>query len=188
MISFLNSSAGFTGKKCEIECPDNKYGPNCLFTCNCENDAKCDRINGTCICSKGYTGPTCADRECPLGKYGLDDGCNKQCQCHSNNTIRCDPFDGTCKCKPGFKDYCYKQCSPPYYGDDCKRICDCENGLCHHITGDCICNAGWTGEKCLKQCFAGTYGIGCAQKCICFGNVRCNPENGQVRDFFQKFQ
>lgn len=88
------------GKNCEIDCPDDKYGPNCYSTCRCLNGATCDRFTGKCLCSKGYSGEICNVRECPPGKFGYDTNCDKDCHCYMNNTIRCDPFDGSCKCKP----------------------------------------------------------------------------------------
>lgn len=81
---------GFTGKSCEksrslmfvqrccshdlsisfnplmlffsIECPSDKYGLDCKSQCNCENGATCDRINGACHCSAGWSGPKCSQR------------------------------------------------------------------------------------------------------------------------------
>lgn len=192
---------GYTGDKCQNECFKGQYGLNCSKKCECFNDAPCDLATGVCNCPKGYSGVKCEIRNCAYGKYGLN--CENICQCSNVTTAACDPFDGTCKCKPvstsfelvnhnhvlfriqGFtsKSLCHKQCPQPYYGDNCKQICSCKNGLCHHITGECICYSGWSGPNCEKPCSSGTYGVGCSQKCLCFANLKCNPENGQVTSF-----
>ncbi|OPL33887.1 LOW QUALITY PROTEIN: multiple 10 epidermal growth factor-like domains protein, partial [Mytilus galloprovincialis] len=60
------------------------------------------------------------------------------------------------------------ECSSGYYGAGCLQRCGClENQHCHHVTGDCQCEAGKKGLHCNETCDAGTYGIDCAERCSC---------------------
>lgn len=41
-------------------------------------------------------------------------------------------------------------CPHAFYGLDCGQMCECRNGArCHHITGACLCTAGWAGPHCI---------------------------------------
>lgn len=41
-------------------------------------------------------------------------------------------------------------CPDGFYGLDCGQMCECRNGArCHHITGACLCTAGWAGPHCI---------------------------------------
>lgn len=44
------------------ECDVGRYGVMCLGRCFC-NGHPCDRVNGLCNCSAGYTGVTCEQRK-----------------------------------------------------------------------------------------------------------------------------
>ena len=38
------------------------------------------------------------------------------------------------------------------YGPGCEYSCYCnDNGVCHHVTGTCICNTGYTGPHCMES-------------------------------------
>lgn len=74
--------------RCQDECPVGTYGPQCAHKCDCQNGAKCYHINGACLCNEGFKGPSCQDRFCPTGLYGLI--CDKYCPCKAANTLRCD--------------------------------------------------------------------------------------------------
>jgi len=40
--------------------------------------------------------------------------------------------------------------------------CMCENAArCDHVTGDCHCSPGWTGEDCSQTCRPGHWGVDC---------------------------
>ena len=42
--------------------------------------------------------------------------------------------------------------------------CLCENAArCDHVTGDCHCSPGWTGEDCSQTCRPGYWGVECRQ-------------------------
>lgn len=72
--------------RCRDECPVGTYGPQCAHKCDCQNGAKCYHINGACLCNEGFKGPSCQDRFCPNGIYGLL--CDKDCPCKMANTLR----------------------------------------------------------------------------------------------------
>lgn len=74
-------------RRCQDECPVGTYGPQCAHKCDCQNGAKCYHINGACLCNEGFKGPSCQDRFCPTGLYGLI--CDKYCPCKAANTLRC---------------------------------------------------------------------------------------------------
>lgn len=39
---------------------------------------------------------------------------------------------------------CEDLCPPGKHGQQCEERCPCQNGgVCHHVTGDCSCPAGW---------------------------------------------
>ncbi len=133
----------------------------------CENEASCDHIIGDCDCTAGWTGLLC------------DDGKNSQ---KSNKITILHRLT---------------ECPEGYYGDDCAGVCACENvARCDHITGECNCPAGWTGEACsegkynlqhlmqviidyIAECEEGTYGPDCIHDCECRTRVEsCNRFNG----------
>ena len=42
--------------------------------------------------------------------------------------------------------------------------CMCENAArCDHVTGDCHCSPGWTGEDCSQTCRPGYWGVECRE-------------------------
>ena len=41
-----------------IECPPNRFGPECSYECECERGT-CDPVNGFCTCPEKYIGATC---------------------------------------------------------------------------------------------------------------------------------
>lgn len=39
---------------------------------------------------------------------------------------------------------CEDLCPPGKHGPQCEERCPCQNGgVCHHVTGECSCPAGW---------------------------------------------
>lgn len=60
------------------------------------------------------------------------------------------------------------------------KLCDCHNGAnCSPVNGTCVCQDGYTGEKCDIPCEKGYYGKNCSQKCVCVGEMRCDPVDGE---------
>lgn len=77
--------------------------------------------------------------------------------------------------------HCDRPCDEGTYGKDCTKQCDCRNaGACNPQTGQCTCNAGWTGTMCEKKCPFGTFGFNCSQFCDCnFNNtIMCDAVDG----------
>ncbi|KAL1007598.1 hypothetical protein UPYG_G00088920 [Umbra pygmaea] len=44
---------------CELKCPPGTFGYGCQQLCECQNNATCDYVTGTCYCSIGYKGIRC---------------------------------------------------------------------------------------------------------------------------------
>lgn len=92
----------------------------------------------------------------------------------------------------------FSACLPGTFGADCSQVCTCPHGTsCHHISGECGCPPGYTGNSCeqsecswtltltrpavrsrsdvisldvifsLAACLPGTYGLDCNQVCQC---------------------
>lgn len=96
---FCTCPKGYTGDKCELECPNGQYGLNCSEACRCQNNGTCHHISGECRCAAGFTGPLCTET-CPDGKHGQE--CKQECKCQNNG--KCDPHTGVCECPPGMSD------------------------------------------------------------------------------------
>lgn len=47
------------GVHCDSVCPDGRWGPNCSYSCTCENGGSCSLEDGTCVCPPGYRGTNC---------------------------------------------------------------------------------------------------------------------------------
>ncbi|XP_063402083.1 multiple epidermal growth factor-like domains protein 10 isoform X2 [Mytilus trossulus] len=88
-------------------------------------------------------------------------------------------FDGSnCKCPFGWKgDCCNEACNYQYFGVDCQEKCECENGICNHVTGNCTCQPGWTGKTCNDTCNYQNFGVDCQEKCECENGI-CNHVTG----------
>ena len=44
---------------CHTVCPQGMYGSNCSQTCQCQNGAACNAVDGSCTCRPSYHGPLC---------------------------------------------------------------------------------------------------------------------------------
>lgn len=61
-------------------------------------------------------------------------------------------------------------CPDGFYGLDCGQMCECRNGArCHHITGACLCTAGWAGPHCILGNGSHIIKMGCE------GGPHCSP-------------
>lgn len=50
---------GYHGDNCSASCDLGWYGYQCNQQCQCENNATCDPVSGSCICPPGFTGKLC---------------------------------------------------------------------------------------------------------------------------------
>lgn len=82
-----------------------------------------------------------------------------------------------------------RACPADKYGDNCTEQCpECKNGgVCHDITGVCICPPGFNGKTCEKACPPGYFGQTCKMSCpeevtsqgnsaSCKGYLICFPD------------
>ncbi|XP_078528472.1 tyrosine-protein kinase receptor Tie-1 [Lissotriton helveticus] len=73
-------------------------------------------------------------------------------------------------------------CASKKWGSRCEKECpDCLNGgICHDITGECVCPPGFMGTRCEKACREGRFGHNCQEVCkkdhSCHGLSFCLPD------------
>ncbi|XP_066282419.1 uncharacterized protein [Branchiostoma lanceolatum] len=56
---------GLYGDECEHTCAPGRFGLQCSRDCNCQNNAPCDPVNGSCICAEGQLGEFCQNVPIP---------------------------------------------------------------------------------------------------------------------------
>ncbi|PWA31959.1 hypothetical protein CCH79_00019274 [Gambusia affinis] len=75
------------------------------------------------------------------------------------------------------------ECPVGTFGAGCAKSCHCmNNNQCIHINGTCLCDAGYTGEKCdIRLCPEDRYGLRCNKNCPCHTprTLRCHPVSGK---------
>ncbi|XP_063402079.1 multiple epidermal growth factor-like domains protein 10 [Mytilus trossulus] len=130
---------------------------------------------------------------CP-GRQSYDHCINKRCRkaqsdIWQSSACNQDCYNGgvfernKCKCSAGWQGYCCnKACEFPYFGDNCLQQCDCEHGVCDHVTGKCDCLIGWTGRECNQTCADGYFGNDCQNVCSC-ENGDCDHVSGNCTCF-----
>ncbi|XP_064479418.1 phosphatidylinositol phosphatase PTPRQ-like [Ornithodoros turicata] len=81
-----------------------------------------------------------------------------------------------------------RMCRANKYGPLCQSTCtDCKNGgICHDISGRCICPPGFKGERCEQPCGDDKFGQNCQKRCsysnldpkskTCSGIMICLPD------------
>ncbi|KAG7255690.1 hypothetical protein CRUP_032978, partial [Coryphaenoides rupestris] len=47
---FVAKAAIGKGEDCSSPCPAGLYGPSCLSSCSCHNNASCSALDGACTC------------------------------------------------------------------------------------------------------------------------------------------
>uniref|UniRef100_H3DDT1 Scavenger receptor class F member 2 n=1 Tax=Tetraodon nigroviridis TaxID=99883 RepID=H3DDT1_TETNG len=169
---------GYRGKFCREPCPAGYYGQNCRNRCGyCKGQQPCKVTEGRCItCDRGWNGTRC-DQLCSKGFFG--ENCQEVCPtCKDGH--HCDPIHGKCShCNPGWiGDRCEVRCPNGTYGENCENNCHhCFNGICHVVTGECLCDPGFYGTYCNRTCQPGQYGVNCNQTCSCHDKI-CDPVSG----------
>uniref|UniRef100_U3K4R9 Uncharacterized protein n=1 Tax=Ficedula albicollis TaxID=59894 RepID=U3K4R9_FICAL len=161
---------GFYGLECrEASCQENRYGQNCSQTCQCFNNASCSHVSGLCLCTEGWTGPSC-QQACPAGFFGKN--CQQRCLCQNGGT--CDPATGTCACPAGWTGLACELGDVRGVG---------VHGPC------CVCGAVGAGRvspgQCLTPpvplpaCAQGQHGLDCQQRCECQHGGLCDRRTGR---------
>ncbi|XP_078330906.1 uncharacterized protein LOC111125451 isoform X2 [Crassostrea virginica] len=144
----------------------------------------CDNSTGTyeCICPAGYQLTTnnenCTNiNECERGicsQQCLDTEGSYRCSCYLGYKLNVDQT--TCS-----------QCDPPYYGEDCKHMCQCGAGMdqCNPMRG-CVCLPGWEGSDCsidINECNINQSICGTDKLCHNLqGGYRCDCRQGYSKD------
>ena len=77
--------------------------------------------------------------------------------------------------------FCMDTCPQGTYGPGCSNTCNCNKGTCHHVTGQCQCPGGWTGDTCDQACPVGSYGPDCDHQCYCHNSATCHPVDGKCK-------
>ncbi|XP_055997248.1 multiple epidermal growth factor-like domains protein 11 [Ostrea edulis] len=95
------------------------------------------------------------------------------CANYRNISGRCEP------CLGSYGLHCNRICPDGYYGQGCKRKCNClPTESCHKIHGCSAC-IGSFGENCSEPCPFGFFGIDCLEKCNCSSDTHwCDNISG----------
>lgn len=148
-----------------------KFPPRCQKTY-----IKLKQVNKTEVLEK-----TQAIRECCDGykENEQQNRCIPHCQksCGFGSCIS----PNVCKCNSGYGGpTCEITCPPNFYGDKCKKKCDCANGAeCDPYDGSCHCKRGYQGTKCENTCTPDKYGEKCQEECRCQNGGKCNHISGE---------
>ncbi|XP_062987367.1 laminin subunit alpha-1 [Elgaria multicarinata webbii] len=163
--------------------------PPCL-PCHCNNHSdSCDPKTGKCLdCKHNTVGEHCS--VCAPGYYGKVTGSVNDCSLCACPRRSPGSFSATCimkgvndflcdACITGYEGQYCERCSPSYYGDPkapggtCQP-CQCNpsgsvHSNCHHITGQCVCKQGVTGQLCdeceSRHILVGNECVSCDDDC-----------------------
>ena len=175
---------GTTGDDCELCVPGYRdNGSSCVPTCasleiQCGPHEVCSDagMSAACVCSPGYTGPTCS--ACADGYHDTvrSGECLPSCSvaelaCGDHASCQDDVGSAYCDCDVGWAGSTCDRCAPGYEGEDCnycasghERIGDgpCEQSC--NVTGcppgrhcsaepgvlGCVCDVGTMGPDCSE--------------------------------------
>ncbi|XP_012936087.2 multiple epidermal growth factor-like domains protein 10, partial [Aplysia californica] len=160
-------------KSCNyLPCYRNRFGPRCMYQCNCAGSLACNIDTGHCPqgCLPGWHGDACNITQCPFRRYG--ETCSKFCYC--SNGQQCAINDGFCShgCPEGHKGgSCVTTvCPNGKFGDSCKSTCRCPfEGACAKKSGFCF----------TEPCPSNTFGLQCQNWCFCKNDLVCQVETGK---------
>lgn len=112
-------------------CPAGRFGQRCQMECVCENNSHCDPVSGRCSCAPGWTGPHCSKGT------SLE-----QQEVSPMKSFLFTSLTGA-----------VAVCDAGHWGADCAETCDCSNAdlSCDAVTGQCSCEAGFTGTHCKQS-------------------------------------
>lgn len=143
------------------ECPPGFHGPGCSMRCSCHPDATCDPQTGHCVCPPGKQGHDCAT--CKNYTYknhnvlhfslGFWEMTMLEWQttiwhnCRGSGTLNISK-----PCAQPTLQYLriFTACESGYWGQGCLSKCQCREISvgCDPVTGQCACEAGFTGDHC----------------------------------------
>ncbi|XP_071116767.1 multiple epidermal growth factor-like domains protein 10 [Haliotis cracherodii] len=175
--------SGWKGHRCATECPDGRYGANCVSICSpgCRV-SPCDKKTGKCkydggyYCKRGWTSGSSNTYRCDKCNGGYYEDGQVCTLCGAGCNGGCDGTNGHCICKTGWRETRCNKCEDDYYmdGGDCVECgAGCESGTCNANTGTCSCESGWKGHRCATECPDGRYGANCVS--ICSPGCRVSP-------------
>lgn len=79
-------------------------------------------------------------------------------------------------------------CAQGQHGLDCQQRCECQHGgLCDRRTGHCLCQPGWTGDKCERR-KRGTGGLVWASMALAAPGAAQGGSGGLSKDIKFRFQ
>ncbi|KAK3590313.1 hypothetical protein CHS0354_034248 [Potamilus streckersoni] len=164
------------GIVCIAACKANTYGPDCDLNCTCdmENTQLCSRVDGTCLCRKGWEGKEC--------RVDIDECSGSSSPCGTTNKMCVNsPGSFACKCEQGYEMSNTTQCIDL---DECAGLHNCSH-QCINSEGSyrCTCNEGFQlSQADNRSCFdldecAGLHN--CSYQCInSEGSYRCTCKEG----------
>jgi hypothetical protein len=156
-------NTGWQGRTCALQCPKGAVpAANDTICAPCLNGGNTlGPLSTTCMCPRGFTGPTCAALVCPVGSVPrLSDGRCVACV-HGAPSVLDDPFGNLhCKCDP-VASHAYWQgevctthaCVNDYVhidGPSSTTCTACRNGgtAAAGPNSTCVCALGWSGPTC----------------------------------------
>ncbi|CAG2224434.1 unnamed protein product [Mytilus edulis] len=125
------------------ECPDGYYGMDCQSICKCSEHSDCDHETGhyvdVILVMKADFVMTHAVQD-PMGLAVYTPVNVPERQYATLRLVSAHVIEDGSECSSG------------YYGAGCLQRCGClENQHCHHVTGDCQCEAGKKGLHCNEN-------------------------------------
>uniref|UniRef100_M4ANP8 Multiple EGF-like-domains 10 n=1 Tax=Xiphophorus maculatus TaxID=8083 RepID=M4ANP8_XIPMA len=164
--------AGYTGEKCDIRlCPEDRYGLRCKKNCPCHppRTLRYAAIDLTDF-NKLYCSFIIHRSNIKTNKN------NKKSVLVDWHAVRigCLPLaSDAAKVQAGFCQLCPRGVLPS------TNNALANLGQCHPVSGECTCQAGWSGLFCNETCTPGFYGKSCSDLCQCQNGADCHSVTGE---------